>query len=73
MKIDNISEDYGILCVNEVEKSCKAVYHTKSNTYDCDDETRVHILYNNKKQCKNMYLLKTDGDLIFDENTYKRR
>ncbi len=73
LHIDNVSEDYGGVCVNEVEKSCKAVYHTRSNTYECDDEGRTHILYNNKKQCGNMYLLKTSGDLSFDEDTYKRR
>lgn len=65
--------DYGGVCVNDVDEKCKAVYHTKSNTYKCDDEGRVHLLYNNKKECKNMYLLKITGDLTFDEDSYKLR
>ena len=73
LHIESETPDYGGVCVNEVDEKCKAVYHTRSNTYDCDDEGRVHLLYNNKKECKNMYLLKFMGDLSFDEDSYQLR
>lgn len=59
------SEDYGWICVNRLDEECKAVYHTKSNSYGCDDD-RVHILYKNKCSTGKTYLLSDTGDLIID-------
>ncbi|MGE4268332.1 MAG: ComEC/Rec2 family competence protein [Deferribacterales bacterium] len=72
IKIDNDGEDYGGVCVNETRADCKAVYHTRSNTYDCYDDKRLHILYNNDRDCRNMILLKKSGDVVLNEDTYKR-
>lgn len=72
-KIDKVSEDYGGICINSTGKECRAVFHTKSNTYHCDDTKRIHILYNNRIMCDNLYLIKKEGELSLDENTYKRR
>lgn len=73
IKIENEGEDYGGVCVNETRTDCKAVYHTRSNTYDCDDDKRLHILYNNDRDCRNMILLKKSGDVVLNEDTYKRQ
>jgi competence protein ComEC len=73
VKIENEGEDYGGVCVNETKDDCKAVYHTRSNTYDCEDDKRAHILYNNDRDCRNMFLLKKTGDIVLDENTYQRK
>jgi len=73
IKIEAEGEDYGGVCVNETREDCKAVFHTRSNTYDCDDDKRVHILYNNDRDCRNMFLLKQTGDIILNEDTYQRQ
>ncbi len=46
-------------------KKCKAIYHTRSNTYKCDDD-RVHILYKNKCRTDKTYVLNETGDLKID-------
>lgn len=59
-------EDYSWMCVNRVDEKCKAIYHTRSNTYKCDDD-RVHILYKNKCRTDKTYVLnETGGDLKID-------
>jgi len=65
MPIKEVSEDYGWVCVNSLDERCKAVYHTRSNTYSCDDD-RVHILYKNRCADENTYLLYETGDLKID-------
>jgi len=73
LKIAEENEDYGGVCVNETREDCKAVYHTRSNTYTCDDDKSVHILYNNDRNCRDMILLKHTGDIVLDESTYKQQ
>jgi len=63
--IEKRSEDYGWVCVNSVEETCKAVYHTRSGTYDCGGD-RVHILYKNGCTDEKTYLLSKTGDLKID-------
>lgn len=63
--VGEVSEDYGWVCVNSLDESCKAVYHTRSNTYGCDED-RVHILYKNRCADENTYLLYETGDLKID-------
>lgn len=59
------SADYGWVCVNILDESCKAVYHTRSDTYGCDDDM-VHILYKNRCSDGKTYLLYKTGDLKID-------
>lgn len=65
--IEEPSGGYGWTCVNGVDESCKAVYHTRSDTYACDD-AMVHILYKNKCRTDKTYLLSETGDLILEDN-----
>lgn len=66
--IKNVSEDYGSVCVNRVDENCKAVYHTRSNTYKCDDSL-VHILYKNRCETGRTYLLYKTGDLTLEDQS----
>jgi len=54
--------DYGWMCVNGIDEKCKAIYHTRSNTYKCDDD-KVHILYKNRCKTDKTYILNETGDL----------
>lgn len=56
------SEDFGFVCVNRVDENCKAVYHTRSDTYKCDDEL-IHILHKNSCVTEKTFLLNETGDL----------
>ncbi|PLX70904.1 MAG: hypothetical protein C0602_05230 [Denitrovibrio sp.] len=56
------SEDYGGICVNESTPDCRAVYHTRSNTYNCNDD-KVHVLYKNRCETEKTYLLSKTGDV----------
>jgi len=56
------SDDYGWICVNRVDENCKAIYHTRSDSYKCDDD-RVHILYKNKCSTEKTYILNDTGDI----------
>lgn len=58
-------EDYGGVCVNSVDETCKAIYHTRSNSYKCDDD-RIHILYKNRCVTDNTYLISKTGDLVIE-------
>lgn len=55
-------ENYGGICVNRNGDECAAVYHTRSDSYKCDDE-KIHILYKNRCETEKTYLLSGKGDL----------
>jgi len=61
-------EDYSWVCVNSLDEKCKAIYHTRSDSYKCDDD-RVHILYKNRCETDKTYLLSKTGDIRFEDKS----
>jgi competence protein ComEC len=62
------SSDYGGICVNSDRDDCIGVYHTRSNSYKCDDE-KIHILYKNKCKNEKTYILNETGDLYLENKS----
>jgi len=68
INIASENEDYGGVCVNKVDENCKAVYHTRSDTYDCGD-SMVHILYKNSCETENTVILSKTGDVKIEDKS----
>lgn len=68
IKIKNVSENYGGICVNRVDENCDAVYHTRSHSYKCDDEL-THIIYKNRCKTEKTYILNESGDLYIEHKS----
>jgi competence protein ComEC len=66
--IDSQSDDFGWVCVNKVDENCKAVYHTKSDSYKCDDGL-IHVLYKNKCRTEKTFLLAETGDIRIENKS----